>query len=58
MAAERPERSERRRRRRFDPSKIDDQLMERLYAEAADEDRALANMGMEDYARILAEMDK
>jgi hypothetical protein len=38
-------------------AELNDEQLEKLYDEAAEHDRALANAGMADYARILAEQD-
>jgi hypothetical protein len=35
-----------------------DEEMVRLYGESAEEDRALAESGLEEYARVLADMDR
>jgi hypothetical protein len=40
------------------PNLVDEQTLVQLYAEFAEEDRALANVGLADYARLLADEDK
>ncbi len=41
-----------------EPTMVNEQMLAQMYAEFADEDRALANMGISDYARLLADEDK
>jgi len=40
-----------------EPNVIDEKMLAQLYAEFAEEDRALANAGLADYARMLAVED-
>jgi hypothetical protein len=40
------------------PNVIDEQMLAQLYAEFAEEDRALANAGLKDYALLLSHEDK
>ncbi len=40
-----------------EPNVVDEQVLAQLYAEFAEEDRALANAGLADYARMLAVED-
>ncbi len=48
------------RKRRLRPieREFDEQTLKERYAEVAEEDRALAESGLAEYARLLAEADK
>ena len=40
-----------------EPNIVDEKMLAQLYAEFADEDRALANAGLADYTRMLSSED-